>query len=385
MNNKNKKKAIIENLNKLEPWNSGVFPALINSIRYNQDFTLFTLATSKGYKIFSTENLKQVHEETQKVRDLGDLDIVMTYYRSNLVFFIANENNPNFSRNELIVYDDLSESKISHFRVKSEKIIDFFVSKNLIFITLVKKIIILEILTMQIVNIIENINNTNKLVSYNIYDIIAFTKPDVKYQVFVKIFSNKKYKINSIFNKCVNSSFELFQFIELSESGQYIALVSMLGNKIHIYYTQTSVLKECIFLGCEIFSIEKLSFSRQKEKYILVNENGSKFVVFKLENGEYSSTECVCNKYKDEDIINGNIEEEKEEFGLFDYFFPVKKKNFKEPHAYSNIPEKTMLIDFSYNNNKSIFYITKKGLYSQFFFEKTKQNEILPEISIQWA
>ena len=162
MSSRIKKQKAIENANKIEPWNSGEFPLIINSIRYNQDYSLFTLATNKGYKIFSTEILKQVHEETEKVRELGDLKIVMTYYRSNLVFFIANENNPNFSRNELIVYDDLSESKISHFRVKSEKIIDFFVSKNLIFITLVKKIIILEILTMQIVNIIENINTTNK-------------------------------------------------------------------------------------------------------------------------------------------------------------------------------------------------------------------------------
>lgn len=382
MNNKNKKKAIIENLNKLEPWNSGVFPALINSIRYNQDYTLFTLATSKGYKIFSTENLKQVHEETQKVRDLGDLDIVMTYYRSNLVFFLAKENNPNFSQNELVIFDDYSQSKISHFRVKSEKIIDFFVSKNLIFVTLVKKVIILELLTMQIINIIEDINTANKLISYNIYDIIAFIKPNTKYKVFLKIFLSKKYKINSIFNKCVDTSFEWIQLLELSQSGQYIGLVSVLGNKIHIYYTQTSILKECIFLGCSIYSIEKLSFSRKKEKYILVNENDAKFVVYKLGDGEYNFSECNCNKYKEDDLVNEHI---KNEYGLFDYFWSFKNTDIKEPHAYFYIPKDIMLSDFSYNNNKSIFYINKRGYYFQLFFEKTKQNEIIPEITVQWA
>ena len=382
MNNKNKKKAIIENLNKLEPWNSGVFPALINSIRYNQDYTLFTLATSKGYKIFSTENLKQVHEETQKVRDLGDLDIVMTYYRSNLVFFLAKENNPNFSQNELIIFDDYSQSKISHFRVKSEKIIDFFVSKNLIFVTLMKKVIILELLTMQIINIIEDINTANKLISYNIYDIIAFIKPNTKYKVFLKIFLSKKYKINSIFNKCVDTSFEWIQLLELSQSGQYIGLVSVLGNKIHVYYTQTSILKECIFLGSTIYSIEKLSFSRKKEKYILVNENDVKFVVYKLGDREYNFSECNCNKYKEDDLVNEHI---KNEYGLFDYFWSFKNTDIKEPHAYFYIPKEIMLIDFSYNNNKSIFYINKRGYYSQLFFEKTKQNEIIPEITVQWA
>ena len=39
-------------------WNSGEHPVKVNSIRYNQDFILLTLGTSKGYKIFSIENLK---------------------------------------------------------------------------------------------------------------------------------------------------------------------------------------------------------------------------------------------------------------------------------------------------------------------------------------
>ena len=40
------------------PWNSNEYPVKINNIRYNQDNTLFVLATSRGYKIFSTKNLK---------------------------------------------------------------------------------------------------------------------------------------------------------------------------------------------------------------------------------------------------------------------------------------------------------------------------------------
>ena len=64
----------------LKPWNSNEFPVKINNIKYNQDNSLFTLATSKGYKIFSTKNLRQVHEETEKVRELGDLESVQTYY-----------------------------------------------------------------------------------------------------------------------------------------------------------------------------------------------------------------------------------------------------------------------------------------------------------------
>ena len=84
---------INNDLNNLIPWNSKEFPVKINSIRYNQDNTLFTLATSRGYKIFSTKNLKQAYEETAKIRELDDLEIVMTYYCTSLVFFIPTKNN----------------------------------------------------------------------------------------------------------------------------------------------------------------------------------------------------------------------------------------------------------------------------------------------------
>ena len=72
---------------KITPWNSSEFPVKVNNIRFNQDNTLFTLATSRGYKIFSTKTLRKVQEETDLVRDFGDLKIVMVYYGTSIVFF----------------------------------------------------------------------------------------------------------------------------------------------------------------------------------------------------------------------------------------------------------------------------------------------------------
>ena len=114
-------------LNNLIPWNSKEFPVKINSIRYNQDNTLFTLATSKGYKIFSTKSLKQVHEETEKVRELGDLELVLTYYSSSLVFFIPTKNNENFTKKELILFDDFSQKITFKFKSKKENINFFYI------------------------------------------------------------------------------------------------------------------------------------------------------------------------------------------------------------------------------------------------------------------
>ena len=106
----------------IKPWNSKEFPVTINNIRYNQDNTLFTLATSRGYKIFSTNNLKQVHEETEKVRELGDLESVQTYYSSSLVFILPTKNNENYTKRELILFDDYFQKIIFKFQSKKENI-----------------------------------------------------------------------------------------------------------------------------------------------------------------------------------------------------------------------------------------------------------------------
>ena len=103
MNEKEKEKNEEKiNLKNIIPWNSKEFPVTINNIRYNQDNSLFCLATSRGYKIFSTKNLMRVHEETDSIRDFGDLDIVMTYYCSSLVFFTFTKNNEKYTIKELI-------------------------------------------------------------------------------------------------------------------------------------------------------------------------------------------------------------------------------------------------------------------------------------------
>ena len=93
---------------KIIPWNTDEFPVKVYNIRFNQNNTLFTLATSRGYKIFSAKTLRKVQEETEYVRDFEDLKIVMTYYESSIVFFIAKKNNEKISQKELIIFDDYS-------------------------------------------------------------------------------------------------------------------------------------------------------------------------------------------------------------------------------------------------------------------------------------
>ena len=368
---------------KIKPWNSGEFPVKINNIRFNQDHTLLTLATSRGYKIFSSKSLTQVHEETEYVRDLGDLNIVMTYYSSNVVYFTAKRNNPNINTNELIIFDDFTQVIISKFTSKEENIIDFYVSKNALFIGLENKIIVLEILTMKIINIIENIEINNKLLSFNNFDNIAYTKQKVKKKVFIHYYFFNEHKINKIQNKIINNSFDWLQLIQISPSGNFIAIVSILGSKIHIYNNSNNKIMECLLIGTKVYNITKLSFINRKENYILLNINNKKISIYKINKDIVNEGKCICDKYSDDDIINGRIKLDNN-FSFFDYFWVTKNQDIKESHSSIVNSNLIYFVDFFYIFKKCFIIIDKSGYFYIYFFIKEKVDKLPPYCSCKW-
>ena len=397
-------------LNNLIPWNSKEFPVRINSIRYNQDNTLFTLATSKGYKIFSAKSLKQVHEETEKVRELGDLELVLTYYSSSLVFFIPTKNNENFTKKELILFDDFSQKITFKFKSKKENINFFYIGKHAIYIALETQIIILELITLKIIYIIPYIFSDEKLCSFNAYGFIAFTKKDEKYNVYIKILNIKDNKIISIRNKILKPNFEYIQTLHLSPSGQFIALSSLFGNKIHIYYVENLILKECLYLGDEIYNIQKISFTPKGEYFLLIQLSKNSLKLFELSNIIEGQFKCKCYKYKNEDMVKEVIKKKENENSWFSYFKnilytnynnqPIEEKKIDLAFVNVNVQEGILFTDFVENEfidknniskNKEIVIINGKGFYYKYSFnnEQNKFNENVDNDfelinSVQW-
>ncbi len=396
----NKKNDI--DLNNIVPWNSKEFPVKINNIRYNQDNSLFTLATSRGYKIFSTKNLRQVHEETEKVRELGDLNLVMTYYSSSLVFFTFTENNENYTTKELIIFDDFYQKQISSFKSKNEKISNFYVAKSVIFITLETELLIIELLSFKIVNIIKNIYTEQKLCSFNIYGFIAFTKKNEKNKAYIKVLNMENNKIVSIRNRCITSNFEYIQSLQLSPSGQFIALSSIFGNKIHIYYVENLILKECIYLGKEIHDIVKMSFPAIGEEFLIIQINNKHFKIFRFSNIIERQYNCKCYNYKNEEILKEVIRKkinEKRWINYFNYFLSRSQDvNINNSIIAFEVSQRILFVDFVENdfydkNNisttKDFIIIDGKGHYYKYSFNNNENiinnniNLNLKE-SVQW-
>ena len=368
---------------KISPWNIGEYPVKVNNIRFNQNNTLFTLATSRGYKIFSSKTLKKVQEETELVRDLGDLKIVMTYYETSIVFFIGKKNNKNISQKELIIFDDYGQKQIGKFKSKKENIINFYVSKNAIFIALENNLVIVELISMKIINIIENVEINNKLVSFNINNTISYLVQNQKKKIYINKYHFNNNNLLATEKKHFNSSFDWVQCIHLSQSGIYIAIASIFGNKIHIFETINCSLIKCILIGLKIYNIENISFihNKGKENYFSVNINNNSIKIYKIK--EEEKCKCVCSNYLDDDILSGKIKNDKN-YSVFN-ILTNKTGDITEYHLNIITHNNIIFSDFFIRLFlKSFVIIDEKGYYYIYFFNKEKSKSPISYSECKW-
>ena len=310
-----------ENLywNKPEDFNNSKL--YIYSMRYNNDNSLFCLATNHGYRIFCSKTFKLVHNPSRENYSLGDLFLCNVYKKSQIIFFVGTESNNKIKLNEFYVYNDLNNKHLAKLNLK-EYINDFHISNNFIFIIYSDKILILEFFSFSIVKIITNLNINQKLISYNSYDMIAYTFLKKKTEINITIFISKKKRISNVYNKLINcNNFNNLQSIELSPSGQFILAINILGNKIHCYFVQNGGLKICLYFGPKIFAIDNLNFSPWKENSFIVVKDHKKIELYKIESEE-SFPECQCFKYNDNNLI-GKGNDEESIFGFFKNYFNI--------------------------------------------------------------
>ena len=371
---------------KIIPWNSSENPVNVNSIRYNQDYRLLILGTSKGYKIFSTTDYKLIGDENDTVTKYGDIHIASLYYSSRLVFILPSKYNKNYQNNELIIFDDYFQEKIGSFKIKSGIIENFFVSRNILSILTLKEIIILELFSLKIIEIIEDIAFNDKILSFNQYDCLAYTKSDEKQNFYLEYFESSKHKIIGKKIKKIKTNFDFIQIFQISPDGEQIIVVSIYGNKIHIYNTRTGKLKNCIFLGPKIQTFDKIFFSEKKPNYLLFIRNDKIFNVYKIGKAKDKDQiqKCICNIDNDQDLVKRLNELDIQNAGLSKPRSLSKSKLIREPHAYSDYKVRLLFADFDRNNHKDLLFINKDGVLFKYHFNKKKNGKIEPIFSAQW-
>ena len=373
----------INEIKNIKPWNDKDNPIKVNSIRYNHDFSLLSLGTSQGYRVFLTSDLKLTHEVTEANINFGDILTAMVYYKASLVFLLPKKTNEKYSNKELIIFDDFYQTILAKFKDKKEGFINFGLSKTTLFIIAISKIIVIELFTFKVIQIIEKINSNNKLISFNYLDYLAYTFLESKKKVNINIYHNMNYKLISKTNKKISIPFDFIQIIDISPTGNYIGIVSIFGNKIHIYETQTCKLKECIFTGPNVQTLDKMCFSEIKPNYILLVRNDYKIYIYKIEKTE--NDKCVCDKYSDNNMLNGDLNQEEDNGGFLGFITkPFKNNDIKEIHAFAEYNGRLMFADFDRTKHKEFFVIKYCGLFNIYHFIKKKTGKISPQLSVQW-
>ena len=376
---------LLKEISSLKPWNSKKDAIKVNSIRYNQDFSLLTLGTSKGYRIFLTSNFKLCSEETETNNNFGNIMIAMAYYQSALIFLLPSKQNEKYSNKELIIFDDYYQNKIASFKEKKEDILNFFLSKNVLFIMTLNKIIVVELFSFKTIDIIEKINYNQKLLSLNFFDYLAFTYFEDKKNINIKFYQNENYKIISQTKKIICPSFNFIQIIQLSPLGDLIGVLSVFGNKIHVYYTKTGKLKECIYMGPTIHTMEKMIFSEKKPNYIFFLKNSNIFYVYKMKKEKNDNPNCVCDKYDDNIAINANMNEQDPKNGIIGLMRKSSKnRDIKDVHAFSEIEGRILFFDFDRNKHKDLILIKYNGQLIKYHVIKKKSGNISPILNVQW-
>ena len=376
----------INELPKFSPWNSSENSVTINSIRYNQDLSLLILATSRGYKIFSSETYKSIGEHNNAIEKLGDIHIADSYYSSCLVFLLPSKFNKDYQNNELIIFDDYFQKKIGSIKLKKEEINNFFISKYNIFIITLRNIMVLELYSLRIIEIIEDIAYNDKIISVNQFNYLAYSKNEDRKTIYIDFYKNENNKIIARKRQKIITNFDFIQVIQFSPSGEQIAIVSIYGNKVHIYDSNTGKLKNCFFLGPKIQTIEKIFFSEKKPNYLLFIRNDKKFNIYKIGKNKDKPQlqKCICNIDNDQDLLSRLCEIDKKNEGLSKPRSLSKNKNIREPHVYSDLEERLLFGDFDRNKHKDLLFINKQGKLIKYHFNKKRNGKIIPILSVQW-
>ena len=272
------------------------------SIRFNQDYSMFSMGTERGYKVYQTFPLADNHEKIL----YGGISICDMSYKSNFLALVGGGKVPKYVNKKVVIYNDQEDCIESEFKFITP-VINVKFKKNYIFIVLEKKIYVFNTETSQNIDSFDTIINKRGIIAVNgspnktimAHPIEFNDQPDKGY---VGI---KNYKTNKYFPLLVHD--EPISFMGMDYYGLLLATCNDKGTIIRIHScVDKTLLYECK-RGKNKAIINYISFDINYKYMGVASEKGT-IHIWKLNDIIEKNTKRNNSNFNEDKIITKNIE-----------------------------------------------------------------------------
>ena len=361
-------------------------------IKFNQDYSMFSIGTERGYKIYNTYPISDIHEKIL----YGGISLCVMSYRSNYLALVGGGKLPKYTNKKVILYNDAEDCIESEFKFTTPvKNVKF--KKNLIFIVLEKKIYVFNVQNSQNIDSFDTIVNKNGMIAINgspnktimAHPIQFNDQPDKGY---VGI---KNYKTNKYFPLLVHE--ETLSNMAMDHYGLLLATSNDKGTIIRIHSIEDKTLVYECRRGKEKAFINYITFD-VNYKYFGVTSDRGTIHIWKLNDIVEKNYSVKAHSTKDKNINNlisktikddfvfiesenKNTIKEKEERDKY----KIKKiKNYKSETSFGKIkinkqrcifcfkPDDLVVI-ISFDGKYGFSQISKKGGYFNYIEKDLKK------------
>ena len=226
-------------------------------LTFNQDSSCFAIGTETGFKIYSLYPEKHCFERNLN----GGIGIIEMLYKSNILGLVGGGAYPKFSKNKLIIWDDIQRKEIAELKFTSN-VINIKLKKDRIFSICENKIFIFDFKTYKNIEIIQTSDNPKGLIGLSYeqnINIIAYpisnnnNKDSQKGKL--KIHDKEKNKDIEI-----TAHENLISYISMNKEGTILASASEKGTIIRIFSCINGGVLQEFKRGTEKAEINYISF-----------------------------------------------------------------------------------------------------------------------------
>jgi WD40 repeat protein len=299
-------------------------------LSFNQDASCFAVGTETGFKIYSSYPLNHCYERNLN----GGIGIIEMLYKSNILGLVGGGTYPKFSKNKLIIWDDMQCKEISELKFSSN-VLNIKLKKDKIFSICENKIFIFNFQTYQNIDIIETKDNPKGLIAISYspnVNILAYpilnNKDSQKGKVKIKNYDNNGKEIE------ITAHENLISYILINNEGTILATASERGTIIRTFRCIDGLVLQEFKRGNEKADINYLCFDNLGIFLAATSDRGTIHIW---------SMKSSIKKIKENEIGNNINLNNKENDGTIDFNnFETKKNNIQD-----NLPEnKISLFNF---------------------------------------